>query len=413
MSEAVLSGSPIENLEEKPSFLKGKQAFTLLGLLGGGALWLYLMFGGSTSEHHYVLNSYMYGYIFWLLLTTGALGLSLLHNSIKSSWTLAVLRIFEAGSSWQMWAVLAFFFIPVATNMKHVYEWADPAHLDYILKKKQPYLNVPFFFARMAVYFVFFAWISTFLRKSTNRHDKNQDPNEFQLRTNVATPMMVVFFIFVTFMMTDVGMSLTPHWYSTIYGVWTLIGGAQAALSLGVLLVCTNALKKGYEHIMSPALTKDLGNMMFVLTMLWGYTSVSQLIILWNGNLPETTTFYAHRGVDAALGWNAIGMSTIIGCFIVPFVTLLSPRVKRYPERLARIAGWIFFFRIVDVYWIIAAAVPHRKSPAALGASLGYDLVGLVVLGLVWFAVMLRTVEQAPLVPTYDKRLEEAKSHAH
>jgi hypothetical protein len=200
MSEAVLSGSPIENLEEKPSFLKGKQAFTLLGLLGGGALWLYLMFGGSTSEHHYVLNSYMYGYIFWLLLTTGALGLSLLHNSIKSSWTLAVLRIFEAGSSWQMWAVLAFFFIPVATNMKHVYEWADPAHLDYILKKKQPYLNVPFFFARMAVYFVFFAWISTFLRKSTNRHDKNQDPNEFQLRTNIATPMMVVFFIFVTFM---------------------------------------------------------------------------------------------------------------------------------------------------------------------------------------------------------------------
>jgi hypothetical protein len=312
-----------------------------------------------------------------------------------------------------MWAVLLFFFVPVFKNMTLVYEWADPAHLDAVLLKKQAYLNTTGFAIRMVGFFLFFAGISTLLRKSTNRHDKNLDDKEFQLRTNWATPCMVAYAVALTFLLTDVGMSLTPHWYSTIYGVWMMIGGAQAALSLGTILVCTNAKKRGYAEVMSPALTKDLGNMMFVLTMLWGYTSVSQLIILWNGNLPETTSFYAHRGADAMLGWNGVGASTILGCFVIPFTTLLSPRVKRYPERLARIAGWIFFFRIVDVYWIIAAAVPHRVSPSALGASLGYDVLGLVVMGLVWFAMMLRTVEQAPLIPLYDKRLQRAKENAH
>jgi hypothetical protein len=403
---AVLKG----NVEGKPSFVNGKGAFMALGLVGGALLWLFLAFGIGDA-HKYMLNSFMYGYIFWLMVTLGCLGLSLLHNSIKSSWTLATLRIFEAGSSIYMWGALAFFMIPVVMHIGHVYEWADPAHIDFIIKKKQPYLNVPFFVIRLGVYFTVFAFMAHFLRKSTNRQDKTQDPVEFQKRTNFATPMMVLFFILETFMLTDLGMSLTPHWYSTIYGVWMLIGGAQAALSLGTLLVCSNAKKDAYNHAMSPALTKDLGNMMFVLTMLWAYTSVSQLIILWNGNLPETTTFYAHRGVDAGLGWNAVGASTIIGCFIVPFVTLLSPRVKRYPERLAKIAGWIFVFRIVDVFWIIGAAVPHRSHNLAVPTF--YDVAGWLVMGLVWFAVMTRTVEQAPLIPTYDKRLEEAKANAH
>jgi hypothetical protein len=368
---------------------------------------------GSGEAHKYMLNSYMYGYIFWVVLSMGCLGLTILHNSIKSSWTLPVLRIFEAGSSWRMWAALLICFIPVWKNLPLVYEWADPEHLDYLLKKKAAYLNPTFFSIRLVLFFAFFAGISTLLRRSTQRHDKTLDAKEFQFRTNWASPGLVAFFIVSTFFLTDIAMSLTPHWYSTIYPLWLCIGGAQAALSLCVVLVCTNAKKQAYDHVMSPALTKDLGNMMFVLTMLWGYTSVSQLIILWNGNLPETAVFYAHRGVDAALGWNGVGASTILGCFVIPFVALLSPRLKRYPDRLAKLAGFVFFFRIIDVYWIIGASIPHRATPTPFGASTAADFIGWAVMGCVWFAVMLSTIGQAPLVPLYDRRLQEAKANAH
>jgi hypothetical protein len=143
MSEVATSPGAMD-FNDKPNFIKGKGIFTLGGLVGGLGLWGYLAFGSGTT-HEYALNSYIYGYIFWLMVTLGCLGLSLLHNSIKSSWTLATLRIFEAGASWQMFAALFFFFIPVLMHLHVVYEWADPAHLDFVLKKKAPYLNQTFF----------------------------------------------------------------------------------------------------------------------------------------------------------------------------------------------------------------------------------------------------------------------------
>lgn len=411
MSEAVMTTAPSDN--SAPSFFKYKGAATI----GGGVAFLVLvalLCFGSGDWHTYLINSYMYGYIFWLMVTCGALALTLLHNSIKSSWTLPVLRIFEAGSSWQTWAMLAIGALPLILKTDVVYEWAKPeAANDFILAKKAAFLNKGVFTGTVLGGYALFAFMANTLRKSTNRHDKSGDANEYQFRTNFATPMMVVFVSVLTFVLTLLAMSLTPHWYSTIYTLWLLVGGCQAALSLSIFMVAKNAGKQPYANVMAPGLTKDLGNMMFVLTMLWGYTSVSQLIILWNGNLPETTVFYAHRGADAMLGWNLIGASTILGCFVIPFVTLLSPRVKRYADRLAMIALFIFCFRILDVYWIIGASIPHRVTAQAFGPSTMYDLVGWLVMGAAWFAVMLNNVDKAPLLPLYDKRLEEAKNNAH
>lgn len=411
MSEVVMTGVPVET--DKPKFHNYKGITTILGGVGflGLVAWLSV---GSGDAHTYMINSYMYGYIFWLMVTCGCLALTLLHNSIKSSWTLPVLRIFEAGSGWQTWTMLAIGLIPLLIKTDAVYEWAKPeAANDFILAKKAAFLNKPVFTGVILGGYALFAFMAHTLKKSTNRHDKSGDANEYQFRTNFATPMMVIFVSVLTFVLTLLAMSLTPHWYSTIYTLWLLVGGCQAALSLSIFLVARNANKQPYADIMAPGITKDLGNMMFVLTMLWGYTSVSQLIILWNGNLPETTVFYAHRGADAMLGWNLIGASTILGCFVIPFVTLLSPRVKRYANRLAMIAAFIFFFRILDVYWIIGASIPHRATPSAFGPANVYDAIGWIVMALVWFAVMLNNVEKAPLLPLYDKRLEEAKKNAH
>lgn len=408
MSEGVLNpDTVIGGMDDKPSFLKWKPMFQLLGLVFGLGYWAFLAFGNQTGA----LNSFMYGYIFWLAGTLGCLALTLLHGSINSSWTLSVLRIFEAGSSPQMFGALAFFFIPIRMHMGEVYPWADPHHIDDVLKYKAPYLNQNGFDIRFVVFIIAMAALSYFMRRSSRRQDKSLDDKERQFRSNLGSFGLVALAMIITFFLTDVAMSLTPHWYSTIYPLWLVIGGAQTALTLGIILVCSNAKKKPYSDSMSPALTRDLGNMMFVLTMLWGYTSVSQLIILWNGNLPETAVFYAVRGADAKLGWNYIGFSTIIGCFFIPFCTLLSTRYKRYADRILKIACLIFVFRLLDVYWIIAASVPHRDHASAV--PVWSDIAGVVVMGFVWMAVTLTMVAKDPLLPLYDNRLKEAKANAH
>jgi hypothetical protein len=410
MSEATMdSGAVTANGDERPGFIKMKPMFVLASI-GSVAYWAYLMFG-SGDAHLHNLNSFMYGFVFWLMATLGCLALTLIHHSIKSMWTLPVLRIFEGGAHPFMFGALAFFFLPVWTHMDKVYEWVNPEAANYVVKFKHQYLNVPAFGERLVIAFALLAFISWFLQKSSQRQDKSLNDNEAQLRTNVASPCIVVFALITVFLLTDIGMSLTPNWYSTMYPLWLCVGGAQTALTIGILLVTSAAEKQPYKDSMSSSLTKDLGNMMFLCTMLWGYTSVSQLIILWNGNLPDTAIFYAHRGVDAKLGWNYIGASTILGCFLIPFVTLLSPRIKMYYKRLKRIALFIFCFRFVDVFWIVAASVAHRQWNTAY-PTLG-DIAGVLALGFVWFAVMLTMVEKRPLIPLYDDRLKEAKANAH
>ena len=76
MSEVVTAPGAMD-FNDKPSFIKGKGIFTLGGLVGGLGLWGYLAFGSGTT-HEYALNSYIYGYIFWLMVTLGCLGLRLL-----------------------------------------------------------------------------------------------------------------------------------------------------------------------------------------------------------------------------------------------------------------------------------------------------------------------------------------------
>ncbi|POA73598.1 hypothetical protein C1882_29100, partial [Pseudomonas sp. FW305-E2] len=75
---------------------------------------------------------------------------------------------------------------------------------------------------------------------------------------------MPAYVLSVTFVMTDWVMSLDSHWYSTMFGPWTLIGAALASLAFCVVLVTVNAEKAPYTEVISRNLTKDLGNMLFV-----------------------------------------------------------------------------------------------------------------------------------------------------
>lgn len=407
MSEAVMTNDAMPTSgDNKPNFLGWKSGAGLLGLLAGLGVWAALFFGGDQTA----LGGYMFGYIFWVVVTMGCLALTFLHGSINCSWTIATLRIFEAGCHPYMFGALAFFYLPIWKHMDKIYIWVNPGD-DKVLQMKSAYLNEPrvvaTFFGIMAL-MAFGSWV---MQSSSRRQDKSLADKERQLRTNFGTPSLVVMALAATVFLTDLAMSLTPHWYSTIYPLWLVIGGCQTALCIAIALVCSNAKKEPYASSMSPSLTKDLGNMMFVLTMLWAYTSVSQLIILWNGNIPETAIFYAHRGSDTRLGWNFLGASTILGCFIIPFSVLLSTRLKRYADRIRNVALFILIFRVIDVYWIIAASVPHRGTLTAVPTL--WDVLGFLALGLVWFGMMLNRVATAPLLPQYDPRLKEAKANAH
>ena len=401
-------------------------ATSVIGAIGLLVL-LALMFTGDDAHRQQMLGSYLFGFIFWIGITLGFFGLSLLHHTVRGRWSVSILRILEAGGGWVSFVLMGALFIPVLANLKLLYEWADPDKVatSEILKHKAPYLNTPFFIVRLGIYLLLWGGLAYFMRRSTLRQEAKQDFKLEAGRSSWGAPGILMFFITCTFAFTDWVMSLDKNWYSTMYGTWTIVASVLGALALATFIFCTNADKFPYNTVWRPDLTKDLGNMLFTLTMLWGYTSLSQFLIIWNGNLPETARYYiarssnvpVHAGsvepVTSNFTWGILGLVGIIGQFFIPFFALITPRTKKTPKNLAKICAWIFVVHIVDVYSYVIPSLPGRGGPGPVSSAIGYDALAWITIGALWFFVFGSQVSKAPLLPTYDTRLQEALQNAH
>ncbi len=376
------------------------------GLLGGILLVVSLAVMSVPDLRTQMLQSYLFGWVFWMTMVCGCFGLTLLHHTVRGTWGLPIMRMLESGGSARAFLFMGLFFAPVIAFMPTLYSWANPEVVaaDKILQWKQPYLNPQAFVIRAVVFIGIMALMAWGFRRSTKRQDASGDVNEQHLRTNHAAPGILLFGLIMTFAFTDWVMSLDAHWFSTIWGVLFLVGSCMGALSFCVMLLMANAEKAPWPTVMSSNLTKDLGNLMFVFTMLWGYTHVSQFLIIWSGNLPEFTSYFKNRSDG---GWNAVGCALIVGQFFLPFVALLVPRAKRAPMTLAKIAGWLFVIRIVDIYNFVMPFFRSTPMPAWT------DIVAFLGFGGLWLAVFAREMKGVALLPKYDTRLQEALEHAH
>lgn len=387
------------NASKQVDFAKFQTFGFLLGILGLVACaFAYL------QDPKLVIQSYFNGYMIWLCVGLGCFGLTLLQHTVKARWGIPVLRIFEAGGGPAALLLMAILFLPIAFHLPLIYDWVHPeiVQKDPVLSHRSIYMNVPFFLARAVLYFTLMIAIASFLRKSTLKQDRNKDVNEFAKRINLSSPGIALFILIVNFAFTDWVMSLTPHWYSSIYGFLFVVYQALLALSLGTVLVTASALKAPYSDIVRPALTKDLGNMLFTLTMLWGYFTISQFLIIWSGNLPELNTFYVTRNESF---WIYIGAALVIGQFFIPFFLLLSPRVKANPKYLMILSGFIFLMGIVTIYWNIIPM--FRITPPNW-----IDFAAFIGMGGLWYSVFASRIRKASLLPSYDLRLvEDAHSY--
>lgn len=363
---------------------------------------------GFFTSREQVLQSYLFGWVFWIGMSIGALALTLLHHTVRGSWGTALLRMAEAGGSGVNFLVFGLLFIPIALGAHDLYHWthAEAVASDPILQHKAPYLNMTAWVIRAVVFFAMWAWLAWGLRQSSLRDERLGEGKETARRTNWSAPAIVFLILTLTFAVTDWVMSVDPHWFSTILPVWFLVSQGLAVIALGTFVVCRYAKFAPFKDVMSPSLTRDLGNMMLALTMFWSYVAVSQYLIIWSGNLPEFTTYYVARGNG---GWEWIGNFLIVGAFFAPFIYLLAPTNKARPEKLARVALWIFVVRIVDTYWNVLPVFSNRATPMVTI----WDVLAFVGLGGVWLFVFAKQVRQAPLLPSYDQRLKEMAHDAH
>lgn len=297
-------------------------------------------------------RSYLLAYIFWLQIGLGCLGMVMLHHLVGGRWSALIRRLMEAGA--MTLPLMALLFLPLLWGLTTLYPWADSAQLQQseLLQSKAAYLNRPFFLLRALCYFVVWLGLAYLLNHWSQSQDQTGEPRlAVQLR-RLSAAGMILYVLTATFAAYDWLMSLEPEWFSSIYGLLFIAGQAIAALAVAIIGLRVLAKCNFVESDWRPAFN-DLGNLLLGFVMIWAYFSYSQFLIIWSANLPEEALWYLHRSQG---GWLTIGFFLIAFHFALPFLLLLSRRIKRTARWLAILAGLIFFARLLDLYWLITPA---------------------------------------------------------
>jgi hypothetical protein len=371
----------------------------VLAVLGlGGSLALGLL--GSGEARHQLWHSWLVGALFVLGIALGGLFFVLVHHATQAGWSVAVRRVAE--NAMATLPFLALLFVPLLFGMGDLFHWShdEAVKQDLLLQHKQPYLNVGFFLLRTVVYFAVWSALAFWFGRLSRLQDETGERELTRRMRRASPPGLLLFGVTVTFFAFDWLMSLNPHWYSTIFGLYFFAGSVMAFFAFLALFTIAGRRAGLLVEVVSAEHQHDIGKLLFGFVVFWAYMAFSQYLLIWYANLPEETIFFAQRFTGS---WRTLSIVLALGHFVVPFFFLMPRTIKRSPTALAAAALWLLAMHVLDLYWLVMPNLHiDGMAPDLLDAA---ALIGCCGLFLAAFGGVLK---RRALVPLRDPRLPES-----
>jgi hypothetical protein len=378
---------------------------TLALFAGGAGLALCLAAWLLWPKHFFA--AYLVGYLFWLGIALGSMGLTMLHHLTGGSWGLVIRRPLEAGAATV--PLLGVLFLPIAFGMPYLYPWARAdlaGSLSTVLKAG--YLNETAFLVRAAGYFGIWTSLAFLLIGWSSQQDRMSDHRPSSRLQAISGPGIVILFLAGTFSAIDWVMSLEPPWASTIFGPMLITGEAMATFAAMIVVASLLGSARPMSEIATPGRLNDLGNLLLAFVMLWAYMSFCQYLIVWSGNLKEEIPWYLKRMRG---GWEWVALGLIACQFFMPFFLLLVRENKRHPRRIVGVSAIILVMHWVDLVWLVIPASSPVANPQVRWIEIFLSAVALLGVGGLCSALFIARLKSLPLVPLNDPKLIEALEH--
>ena len=261
------------------------------------------------------------------------------------------------------------------------------------------------FFACAVVTFGCWIALALLLNRWSFAQDRTTDPAPTRRLRTLSGPGVVLFTLITTLALVEWVMVLEPVFYSTIFPAQIIIGWILAAFAFSLLLLTFVHEREPWRGVVRTEHFHSLGNFLLAFVMMWAYLAVSQLIIIWSGNLPSEIGWYLHRVSD---GWKVVTILLGLGNFFLPFCLLLSRENKENVTVLRLLACGLLAVHALDVFWQV------EPSLHTLRFYLSWmDVAALLGIGGIWLAVFFARLRTRALLPKNDPRMPEALAHGH
>lgn len=312
-------------------------------IVAGCALVGSLLLGASAPRQ--ALLAYLAAYVFFLAPALGSIALLMVHALAGGRWGVELRSPLLAAT--RVLPLLAVLLLPILVGATWLYPWATAeSATDPQLAPQRWYLNLPFFWLRAAVCMGVWLWLAHGLRSRLRSTERNALPTAF------AAIGLIIYALTITVAAVDWVGSLVPQWHSSALGLTVATAQMLAALALAV----TAAMSAG-DVATAAASRRDLGTLLMVLVLAWGYLAFMDFITAWIADQPPEIAWYLPR---LQSGWRWLGAVIVVLGLLAPFAILLSRRAKQRRRWLRGVAAMLLAAQALFALWLV---LPGQWQP--------------------------------------------------
>jgi len=359
---------------------------------------------GSHEKVEALQWSFHTSYMYFLSMGLGCLFFVLVQFATRAGWSVVVRRFAETyAATLPLFAVL---FVPMLFGFHSLFHhWTSPeAKEDPVIQAKAAFLNESFFTVRGIVYVVLWSVLGLYYYRNSTRQDETGDKGLTFKMQKSSYPSIALFALSVTFCAFDWIMSINPHWSTTMFGVYYFAGCIMVVYALMLLTTLSVRGSTKMSNFITIEHIHDLGKLLFGFNVFWTYIAFSQYFLIWYGNIPEETEFYAMRTLgEHGEHWFPLSIALMIGHFVVPFFFLMSRHIKRKPLLVGLGATWMLIIHYMDIHWLIRPNWQSELNHFGL-----FDMLTLLGIGGLFFGIASLLLGRKSLLPQKDPRLTES-----
>lgn len=368
-----------------PSGRRGVALWVLVGLFALGAVSLVYGLRSETSEPD--LRLLTVSFLYLIGISQAGIVFCAMMRLMRARWARPYYRLAELSTMAFFPFALVMFLLIYGLAREELFHWLTNASGEAEVHAS-PWLSIRWLLIRnLFGLLLFYGLSAVYVIKSLKPDLPAGKAGEVDARATerqlyLLSPWILVAFVICnTFIAWDFGMTLIPHWHSSVFPIHVWFGNVFAGTAALILFPAL----LGRSHF-GPEQIRSLGMLLTAFALMWLYFFWAQFFVIWFGNMPREfeplwRQMYGHY---APYYW-----SMMIGCFFLPFAAFIFAAVKRSLTSMCVIAFGINAGIWINKYLIVLPALAPDDRPfdswldvsVALGLAAGFVATVMLLAG--------------------------------